>query len=269
MNNYLIPIALAWQELQPKNQHFYRLDVLPAKIMDGQKRFKLAWHGVLLLLMLFVAVTALTVIGLQKQAEISSLNNALEFDKRQMEEQKIIVDQISMLEERSTAIRSATTTLDTLLLNAELWTETLDTLSIGAAALRDTWVSEMKLDKEGDITVIGYAVQRTSIPDFSESIGTTVLREVTVQEIGEHKVYRYEIMLRPDSLYPYSGSRASRWHDSIRTALGDVIVTEQAGSAAPTPGVSAAPQPQNQLPAEGSMEQPPAEIPSEQPPNEQ
>jgi hypothetical protein len=265
MNNYLIPISLAWQELQPKNQHFYRLDVLPGKIRDGQKRFKLAWHGVLLLLLLFVAVTVLTVLGLRKQAEISSLNSALEFDKQQMEEQQIIVDQIDMLEQRSTAIRTATTTLDTLLLNTELWTETLDTLSVGAAAMRDTWVSEMKLDKDGNITVIGYAVQRTSIPDFTQSIGTTVLREVTVQEIGEHKVFRYEIMLRPDSLYPYSGSRASLWHDSVRTALGEVVVTEGANTAAPAPGVSTAPRQQNPASA-GNGEQPPAGIPAEQPP---
>jgi len=181
-----------------------------------------------------------------------------------MEEQKIIVDQIGELEQRSTAIRNATTTLDTLLMNSEVWTETLDTLAGGSNALRDIWVSEMKFDRGGDLSVTGYAVKRSSIPTFSKSIGTTKLREVTVQEIGEHKVFRYEIMLKPDSLYPYGNSRAARWHDSVRTALGDVIVPD-AGAQEPLPetGVTMQPaQPANAVDEQG-------EIPAEQPPEEQ
>ncbi|MCB2204187.1 hypothetical protein KQI65_05510 [bacterium] len=257
MNNYLIPISLAWQQLQPKNTHFYRLDVLPEKIRDSQKRFKLAWHGVLLFVLLFVAVTILTVIGLRRQAEISQLDSALEFDRQQMQEQKIIVEQIGELEQRSTSIRNATTTLDTLLMNAELWSETLDTLAVGAAALQDIWVSEMKYDKDGALIVTGYTVRRASIPDFTKKIGKTKLQEITVQEIGDHKVYRYEITLKPDSLYPYSNSRAARWHDSVRTALGDVVTAQPAGEAAPSPGVQRS-APAGEQPPEGT---PP--IPSE------
>ncbi|MBN1446632.1 MAG: PilN domain-containing protein [Bacteroidetes bacterium] len=249
MNNYLIPISLAWQELQPRNQHFYRLDVLPAKIREEQKRFKLAWHGVILLLLLFVAVTALTVMSLRKQAEIQTLSSELSFDRRQIAEQKIIVDQITELEQRSTAIRNATTTLDTLLINAELWTETLDTLATAAAQLRDTWVSEMKVEKDGAIMITGYAMKRSSIPTFSNLIGKTRLREVTVQEIGEAKVFRYDIQLRPDSLYPYSNSRAARWHDSVRTALGVIAVPEEKQA---TP-----------IPEGGQEGTPPQEIPPE------
>jgi len=226
MNNYLVPISLAWQELQPRNEHFYRVDVLPAKVREEQKRFRLAWHGYVLLLLLFLAVTALTVMGLQRQAELETLSSALTFDRKQIEEQRIIVDQITELDKRSTAIRTATTTLDTLLLNSELWTETLDTLAVSTGQLRDTWVSELKMEKDGAMTVRGYALKRSSIPTFSDAIGTTRLREVTVQEIGEAKVFRYDIRLDPDSLYPYSNSRAARWHDSVSTALGN-MATEQ------------------------------------------
>ncbi len=233
MNNYLVPISLAWQALQPKNPHFYRLDVLPARIREDQKRFRLAWHGVLLLLLLFVAVTALTVVGLEKQSKLATISSALDFDRQQIEEQKIVVNKITELDQRSKAIRTATTTLDTLLLNAEAWTETLDTLARGADALRDAWVSEMTMDKTGGLAIVGYAFKRASIPTFSTSIGVTRLREVTVQEIGEAKVFRYDIHLKQDSTYPYSNSRAARWHDSVRTVIGDVAPA--AGNTATTP----------------------------------
>ncbi|MFA6234536.1 MAG: hypothetical protein WC824_10195 [Bacteroidota bacterium] len=222
MNNYLVPISLAWQTLQPKSEHFYRLDVLPSRIREDQKRFKLAWHGVLLLLLLFIVVTAMTVIGLQKQSEIATVSSALEFNKRQMEEQIVIVKRINELEERSQAIRTATTTLDTLLMNTEVWTETIDTLSKGAASLRDVWVSEVTMDKIGGLAIVGYAFKRSSIPTFSTAIGQTRLREITVQQIGETKVFRFDIHLKQDSSYPYSNSRAARWHDSVRSVIGDI-----------------------------------------------
>ena len=234
MNNYLVPISLAWQQLQPRNPHFYRLDVLPSRIREDQKRFKLAWHGAILLVLLFVVVTALTVVGLQKQSEIATIGAALEFDKQQIAEQDVIVNQISELEARSQAIKTATTTLDTLLINTELWTETLDTLAKGAASLRDLWVSEMTLEKTGHLGIVGYAFKRSSIPTFSTAIGQTRLREITVAEIGENKVFRYDIQLHPDSTYPYGSSRAARWHDSVRTVIGDITP-----ASTPQPGVSA------------------------------
>jgi hypothetical protein len=222
MNNYLVPISLAWQTLQPKSEHFYRLDVLPSRIREDQKRFKLAWHGVLLLLLLFVVVTVLTVVGLQKQSELATVASSLAFDKKQMAEQKVIVSRINELDQRSQAIRTATTTLDTLLLNAEVWTETIDTLSKGTAGLRDAWVSEMTMDKIGGLAIVGYAFKRSSIPTFSNAIGQTKLREVTVQQIGETKVFRYDVHLNQDNVYPYSNSRAARWHDSVRTVIGEI-----------------------------------------------
>jgi len=226
MNNYLVPISLAWEALQPKVPHFYRLDVTPAKVRDEQKKLKLAWHGVLLLLMLFVAVTAITVNILDRQSEIDSIETSLNFDRQQLQEQEQIVDQITELEARSRAIRVATTTLDTLLVNAELWTETLDTLSKGTASLGDLWVSELKVDRAGGMAVIGYALRRSSVPTLSTLIGDTKLREVTVQDIGKNQVFRYNMQLRLEDLYPYSASPAARWHDSVRIALGNMIEEE-------------------------------------------
>lgn len=236
MSSYLVPISVAWEALLPKYPRLYRLDVTPQKIRDQQKRFKLAWHGALLLVLLFGLVVYGTMDVLERQAAITTLANAMEFDQKQLAEQQQIVDQITELEARSQAIRTATTTLDTLLVASELWSETIDTLARGASSIGGLWVSEMKIEKEGGVAVIGYAMQRPPIPSFSNFIGSTRLREVTVQEIGEIKVYRYDILLFPDELYPYSGSRADRWHDSVRSVLGDIAPEPQPTNSPPSQG---------------------------------
>lgn len=231
MNSYTVPISLAWQALQPKNEHFYRLDITPQKILQDQKIFKLAWHGVVLFVALFFLVTFVTTMVLERQDKIASAETSLRFDKKQLAEQQQIVDQINELEARSQAIRTATTTLDTLLVSSEVWSETLDTLATATARLGNIWVSELKFEKGGGTAVVGYALQRPGIPSLANYIGKTKLREVTVQEIGKTKVFRYDLDLKIDSLYPFSSSRAAVWHDSVRSAIGEIPVNKPA----PTP----------------------------------
>jgi Tfp pilus assembly protein PilN len=222
MHDYILPISVACQQLQPKSDLFYRMNVLPERIREGQKIFKLAWHGVVLLALLFLVAAGLTMLSLQRLSEASALTRTVDYERAQVEEQKAIIAQIDALEQRSAAILEATNTLDTLLVNSELWSETLDTLAQAARGNGDTWVSEMKIEKDGGTTVSGYALSRASIPSFSTAIGTSALREVSVTKIGEKRLFKYDIRLDTDSLYPYAGSRTALWHDSVGVALGDV-----------------------------------------------
>jgi Tfp pilus assembly protein PilN len=222
MRFYAAPISVAWEKLEPKNEHFHRINLLPSRIREEQKKMKLAWHGLVLLAVLFAATAGLTFLGLQKQEQIASQSAALEFEKRQVTEQQAIVNQITALENRSAAIVTATNTLDTLLQNSERWSETLDTLATGTGALRNLWISELKPDNDGKISIVGFAVSRAAAPSLSHLIGDTHLREISVQEIGKRKVFRYDVALAVPDLYPASGSRSAVWHDSVAVTLGDV-----------------------------------------------
>ncbi len=222
LRHYSAPISTAWEMLQPKSPHFLRIALIPAHIRDEQKSLKLAWHGYLLLLALFVATVALTVLGLQRQAQIETEGEALRYEQRQVAEQKAIVEQITALETRSASITAATNTLDTLLMNSERWSETLDTLAKGTSGLGNLWISEMKPEKDGGLTVVGYSLTRASVPALSHRIGTTTLREISVQEIGSKKLFRYDINLALEDHYPSAGTPAAIWHDSVTVALGDV-----------------------------------------------
>jgi Tfp pilus assembly protein PilN len=222
MRHYLVPISIAWEKLQPSNEHFYHINLIPSRIREEQKKLKLAWHGFVLLTVLFAATAGLTFLGLQKQEQIQMLSSALDYEKKQVREQQAIVDQITALENKSASIIAATNTLDTLLQNSEKWSETLDTLATGVGALNNLWISEMKPDNEGNITVSGYSMTRASVPKLSHVVGNTHMREISVQEIGKSKVFKYDISLSVPDLYPYSGSPAATWHDSVKTTLGDV-----------------------------------------------
>jgi hypothetical protein len=222
IRHFPMAISVAWEKLQPKNPHFYRINLIPHTIREEQKTMKLAWHGYLLLLVLFASTVGLTLFVLQKQETINKLTSQLEYERKQVNEQRAIVTQINDLESRSASLVEATNTLDTLLLNTEKYSETLDTLAKAAGGLRNIWINEIKPDPEGNIAITGFSLTRSSVPTFSHLVGQTNMREISVQEIGKKKVYRFDVSLSVPDAYPYSGSPAQAWHDTIKTTLGDV-----------------------------------------------
>jgi Tfp pilus assembly protein PilN len=222
MRHFPIAISIAWEKLQPKNPHFYRINLIPQRIREEQRKMKLAWHGILLLIVLFAATAGLTVLGLQKGEQIRTMSSQLAYERKQVKEQRAIVVQINDLESRSASLVQATNTLDTLLLNSEKYSETLDTLAIAAGGLRNMWINEIKPDADGNIAITGFSLTRPSVPTFSHLVGQTNMREISVQEIGKKKVYRFDVSLHVPDAYPYANSPAQAWHDTIKTTLGDV-----------------------------------------------
>ncbi len=220
LHEYILPISVAWQQLQPKNPHFYRINLMPKRVKDELNKAKIAWHGLLLVLVLFIATTFLTIKGLQQQAELASEQASLAFEQQQIELQQEVVQRIQALEERSQQVRNATTTLDTLLVGAEIWSETLDTLITGVGALRSMWVSEIKPIENG-IKVAGYSLNRPNIPALTKLIGDAKIQEVATQVIGEKsKVFRFDMNLEIPPSPPYGTSAAARWHNRVSTRSG-------------------------------------------------
>lgn len=214
ISDYLLPISAAWQHIEAKNPHFYRTNVIPTRLREDQKKFKLAWHGLLLLLVLFGATTGLTIRGLQQRAQISELEASLTFEKQQIKEQQEIVARINSLEVRSADVIKATTTLDTLLNSAEKWSMTIDTLTNGVAKLQNMWIAEMKPTETG-VTISGFSLNRKNIPNFSTLIGGAQINEVSVQFIKLVKVLRFVMDLNVPALPPHSTSLASDWHRNL------------------------------------------------------
>ena len=55
ISDYAVPIGVAWKILDQANRDLYAVNLLPAAVKEGQRMFKLAWHGYLLLALLFTS----------------------------------------------------------------------------------------------------------------------------------------------------------------------------------------------------------------------
>jgi Tfp pilus assembly protein PilN len=197
ISEYAIAIACAWKVLDARNARLYNINLLPAEVKEGQRVFKLAWHGYLLLALLFTGTLFFTSQIAQKNKQIRELREQLTLKESQRSENMTLSNSIMALEEQLNRFRTSLALYDTLVPGTERWSKVLTQMSHGVEDLNSIWLTDFNGSQEGAVNLNGYAVYRTRIPRLSTLFENALLQEVTVQAIREQTVYRYKIDVPP------------------------------------------------------------------------
>jgi len=72
--------------LDPKNPDYYSIDLLPQSFREGQKVFKLAWHGYLLMLLIFMGTLFFTTRVANLAEDVRAANRELQAKQLQQSE---------------------------------------------------------------------------------------------------------------------------------------------------------------------------------------
>jgi len=197
ISEFAVPIGAAWKVLDPTADRLYNVNLLPSEVREGQRVFKLAWHGYALLALLFFGAFFFTMQISQKSKEIRELRDVLVLKESQKAENLTLSNSIVALEEQLNRYRTSLALYDSLIPGAERWSRVLTQLSHGVEDLNSIWLTDFNGQVDGSVNMNGYAVYRTRIPRLSTLFDNAVLREVNVQAIREQTVYRYKIEVPP------------------------------------------------------------------------
>lgn len=193
ISEFAVPIGAAMQVLDHNSPMLYHVNLLPASVREGQRVFKLAWHGYLLMLMLFVLTFLFTWQITEKSRELKDKRDMLVLKESQKAENMTLANSIQALEDQLTRYRSSMALYDTLVPGSDRWSRVLTRLSHGVEDLNAIWLSDMTGGKEADMMLNGFTTYRTRIPRLATLFDDALLEEVSVQEIREQTVYRYRI----------------------------------------------------------------------------
>ena len=193
ISEYAVPIGAAWRVLDPDNSSIYAINVLPADVKEGQRVFKLAWHGYLLLLLLFLSALFFTWQISQKNKEIRELRDVLTLKEGQRAENQTLASSIQALQEQLGRYKTSLALYDSLVPGSERWSKTITQLSHGVEDLNSIWLTEFTSGNDAVIKMNGFTVYRTRIPRLATLFDNALLKEVNVQAIREQTVYRYSI----------------------------------------------------------------------------
>ena len=193
ISEYAVSIGAAWKVLEPNNKNVYNINLLPAEVREGQRVFKLAWHGYLLLLLLFLSTLFFTWQVAQKSKQIKELREVLTLKEGQRAENQTLASSIGVLQEQLTRYKTSLALYDSLVPGTERWSRVLTQLSHGVEDLNSIWLQDFAAGQDGVIKLNGFTVYRTRIPRLSTLFDNSLLKEVNVQAIRDQTVYRYNI----------------------------------------------------------------------------
>lgn len=197
ISEYAVPIGTAIRTLDPTNKKLYTINLLPDSVREGQRVFKLSWHGYLLLLLLFCSTLFFTWQIGKKAEEIQQERELLQRKEMQLIENQTLMASIEGLQAELSRYQTSLALYDSLVPGSDRWSRIFTQLSHGVEDLNSIWLTDFKASESGVSTLDGFTVYRTRIPRLSSLFDNSLLKEVTVQEIREQTVYKFMIDVPP------------------------------------------------------------------------
>lgn len=192
VSEYAVPLGVAWRALE-ESEDVYAVNLLPASIREGQRIFKLAWHGYLMMALLFLTTLFFTLSVGEKQRAIQAARGTLTLKERQQAENRTMMASIEELQTQLAQFNSSLALYDSLTPGSDRWSRVFARLSHGVEDLNSIWITDFTSTESGEVTLGGFTTYRTRIPRMATLFESSVLREVSVQEIREETVYRYKV----------------------------------------------------------------------------
>jgi len=195
--------ALAASSASEKN--FPDISFVPKYVVDRQKIFKLQWHGMLILFLIFLAPITFNYFYTQNAQQINSLSSELDQMNSRIEKLNPIVNSSNELESNLTTLREKLTMLDTLTEGSREWSTKLSILNDGIQDVGSSWLTSFSNQSSGEVFVQGYTLYRGRITDIVNIFKDATLMNVNNEEIREQQVYSFSILIKEfteaDSLY--------------------------------------------------------------------
>lgn len=193
VSEYAVALGVAWKFLDPSNKSLYHSNLLPDSIREGQRVFKLSWHGYVLLAAIFGSTLFFTTQIQKKNQELTEQRALLDVKTAQIGENTTLMNSINTMQDQLGKYKASMALYDSLVPGADKYSRAFSQLSNGVEDLNSIWVNEFSATENGQVSMNGFAVNRSRIPRLSSMFDNAQLKEVSTEEIRGETVYHYKI----------------------------------------------------------------------------
>ncbi|HEY6952933.1 MAG TPA: hypothetical protein VI758_11030 [Bacteroidota bacterium] len=195
ISEYAIPIAVAWQVLNPKAKGFYHTNLIPNAIVEGQKAFKLGWHGWLSAAAMLAAIVFFYTSILKQNAEIINAREALAKKQARLADIEVLQQREATLNSEIKKYQLATAVYDSLAPGSDRWSRVLHYLGNSIEDLNSVWIYSLKRDDQNPngLLISGRSIYRTRIPRLASVFEKATLRAVRTTTIRGKIIYDFDI----------------------------------------------------------------------------
>jgi len=204
---FAIPISLAWKTLDKKKKYF-PCNLLPKKIIEEQKHFKLAWHGFIVFVAIFFFAFTATTRNMRLKREYVKLNNLALAKDIELKEKEGIVKIIKDVKIELNAIQIELDKVKGLIGTKNQWFYILQTLSNSFKKNKISWITDLS-NSQDKFVISAYTTKRKNIVKFSKLFPNGKLGNVYKTEIQGIQAWEFEIEYsypNPDDVAFYNSS---------------------------------------------------------------
>ena len=197
LSEYAVPLMTAWKALDTKKESFYQTNLIPNAILEGQKVFKLAWHGYLAAAAIIFSIAFFYNGILEQSQDIRRAREELSQKQLRLADLEMFQARKDVLQGDINRYFAATTTYDSLAPGGDRWSRILHYLATSVEDLNSMWLYKIgpDLTNRNHSLISGRSIYRTRIPRIASIFERATLKEVRTKEVRDKVVYEFDIIV--------------------------------------------------------------------------
>ncbi|MDK9700544.1 MAG: hypothetical protein OEM52_10410 [bacterium] len=189
---FTVAIGLALKLLDPSG--YWKSNLLPESVKRSQRVLSFAWHGYLLLLLLFVSTVFLAFSTMKESRAVKINKSTLVLRKQQEQGNQWLRTELEQQNALLLEMQRMLAVSDSLSAGSQRWSKLLLELDISSRKIGSVWLESIQNAKDG-ITVMGKSLTRARINDVSKLFPNTIIQSVQRVEIQGKTVYQFELKI--------------------------------------------------------------------------
>jgi hypothetical protein len=192
MAKFSIPIGLAWKSLDNKNPNFFKTNLIPPAILEKQKPFKIAWHGWILMLVLFAFAFTGTMQNLGLSQRLVNRNRQVGQIEKELKDKSELARTLEQIKQELEQMVKELERVEQLQGNRAHWDEIINELARTFQANPTSWIVNMAADNE-KIRISALSTKRSSIVEISKSLPQANVTKIIKAMPGELVVWEFDL----------------------------------------------------------------------------
>lgn len=193
---FSVPIAVMSELADEAEKKFEGINLIPNWVIEDQKVFQFAWHGFLMLPLLFILTFYFTQQILTNNSVLRQVGKEIEVKEDLKLQNLEILGQIENLDARINSFDQTQTILDSVSVGSELWGRVLNKIAVIGAEKKSFWLRSLRLTEKKDINLEGHALYKTVLTDVTSRLDSALLKSISYDAIREKDAYRFVINLK-------------------------------------------------------------------------
>jgi len=194
---FTFPIATAVNYIKQSKRKSKKHDLSPKMVKDSQSLFQLGIIGYAILILMMIVMVFFAQKFYYNHKDIARSEKILTTKNKEASELIFYEQRIIDLQSKMTQKENLQVIVDTLKIGSARWIDLLHQLNDYDLKKSNMWVTSILLSKNG-INLTGVSVARKTIPDFSQHLAQSDIKNILNQKIREKKVNVFEIVADPE-----------------------------------------------------------------------